>query len=142
MKVFDTSILVALFCAWHQDHLACLQAWQVALDESEIVLSAHSLVECYAVLTRLPPPHRLSAATSHQLIEANLRDKKLITLSVEDYWCVLRDCCDTQIAGGTIYDALIVKAAQVAGSRTIVTLNSKHFRRLAPDSIAVVAPEP
>lgn len=47
---------------------------------------------------------------------------------------------DREIAGGTVYDALIAEAAHRAGARSLVTLNRQHFERLAPEGLEIVEP--
>ena len=50
MITADTSVLVAGFASWHESHAAAREALRCAR------VVAHSLVETYSVLTRLPPP--------------------------------------------------------------------------------------
>jgi predicted nucleic acid-binding protein len=139
--LYDTSILIAAFCSWHQAHRPSLNHWLGMLDSDEDVLvAAHSLVECYSVLTRLPTPHRLSCSASFQLVQANLAERNLVSLAPEQYLETLADCERQQVGGGTVYDALIVKAAVVGGASSIVTLNARHFQRLAPSSVSVIEP--
>ena len=55
----DTSALVAAVSTWHERHDRTRTELQRRTDAGEeLVLAAHSLVETYAVLTRLPG-HRL-----------------------------------------------------------------------------------
>ncbi len=139
--LFDTSTLIAASCSWHESHQPCRDAWQDRLESgSAILAAAHSLVEVYSVLTRLPPPHRLSPATAHQLVRENLKDKQIVDLRARDYWSVLDDCCDSGIAGGTVYDALIVRAAILGKAEELITLNESHFLRLAPPTLKIRKP--
>lgn len=139
--LFDTSTLIAAFCSWHEFHDHCRDAWQKSLgSDCAILAAAHSLVEVYSVLTRLPPPHRLSPATAHQIVLKNLKDKQIIELSTRDYWSVLDDCSDSGISGGTVYDALIVRAAVVGRADELATLNESHFSRIAPPSLKIRKP--
>lgn len=119
--LYDTSTLIAAFCSWHQSHRPSLDHWLGALaSEEDVMVAAHSLVACYSVLTRLPAPHRMSCQASFQLIQANLADRNLLSLAPGQYLETLSDCNRQQVGGGTVNDALIVKAAVVGGASSIV----------------------
>ncbi|MFP3941926.1 MAG: hypothetical protein ACLF0P_16650 [Thermoanaerobaculia bacterium] len=45
-----------------------------------------------------------------------------------------------RVAGGAVYDALIAESAARAGADSIVTLNPRHFERVAPEGLLVVEP--
>src|SRR6184192_3362205 len=58
--LLDTSCLVAAVCSWHMHHEATAAEISRRLSRGEEpVMAAPALVEAYAVLTRLPAPHRL-----------------------------------------------------------------------------------
>ena len=44
------------------------------------------------------------------------------------------------MAGGAVYDAEIAEAAYRAGARRLLTLNRRHFERLAPEGLEIVEP--
>ena len=68
----DTSALVAAVSSWHEHHdRTCAEMERRKRGKEELVISAHSLAETYAVLTRLPAPHRLRATDAIALIESN-----------------------------------------------------------------------
>jgi predicted nucleic acid-binding protein len=60
MKVFlDTSVLVASVVQKHESHARAYAVLdRVHTEKDEGFISAHSLAEMYAVLTKLPPPSR------------------------------------------------------------------------------------
>ena len=95
--------------------------------DEQLVLAAHSLVETYSVLTRLPPPSRLRASDAIALIEANWRDAPVVHLTGDETWGVLRDAERRGVTGGRIYDMLIARAALKAGASTILTWNLRDF---------------
>ncbi len=139
--LFDTSCLVAAFCAWHESHERCRLAFSKAkAHDGALVVAAHTIIELYSVLSRLPAPHRLAPDVCYQIIQENLRVAHTVPATTQTYWDVLIGCRAKNISGGTVYDALIVQAAVIAKVQTIVTLNTKHFSRLVPDEIAVVSP--
>jgi hypothetical protein len=57
---------------------------------SQMIVAAPALVEAYAVLTRLPPPHRLSPQTALTLLENNfLKLATVIALNAKSYETLL-----------------------------------------------------
>jgi len=57
MIAVDTSVVVAAFASWHEAHA---QAAAVLVERPR--LPAPVALEAYAVLTRMPPPHRAEAS--------------------------------------------------------------------------------
>lgn len=137
----DTSCLIATLCGWHDQNLDATAFLNQAVDRGdELLVAAHTLVEAYSVLTRLPAPHRMSPAAAVDLLGQNVPAFRLVALQAEDYWPVLSDCAARGIAGGTVYDGLIAANATVGGADVLLTLNERHMRRVAGDSLEVVAP--
>ena len=56
-RCVDSGVMVAAFAPWHERHSDALR---LMVDKPRVV--AHSLVEAYSVLTRLPAPFRAPAA--------------------------------------------------------------------------------
>lgn len=127
-------------CAWHEHHASTHREIErrVAADEV-LVLAAHSLVETYAVLTRLPAPHRLRAEDALSLIESNWKNMPTISLTEDETWRVLRDAQQLGVVGGRTYDALIAATAVKAGASTLLTWNVRDFAPFS-DRISVLAP--
>ena len=85
------------------------------------------------VLTRMPLQPRISPALAVQLIKTNvLTTCEVIALSAGEYVTLLDHLAKTQVAGGAVYDAVLLHAAQKANVEQIVTLNEAHFRRVYP----------
>ena len=78
----DTSCMVAAVCGWHVQHAAAAAEIERRLDRGErMVIAAHAVAEAYAVLTRLPAPHRLAPADAWTLVRTNFVDNAaLVTL--------------------------------------------------------------
>jgi predicted nucleic acid-binding protein len=57
----------------------------------------------------------------------------VVALDPEEYITAIRDAAKLRIAGGTIYDALLVKCARKVGAQRIYTWNVLHFKLVAPD---------
>lgn len=138
MKVFlDTSVLVASVVEEHESHArthAVLDRVQAGKDEGFV--SAHSLAEVYAVLTKSPPPIRHSPEQALLSLEENvLRHFKIMGLTTGDYTALIREAALSGIQGGTIYDALLLRCAAKTGAEKVFTLNLRHFQTIAPGSI-------
>ncbi len=70
----DTSVIIAGRLRWHKFHSRARPALEAALDsENPVILPAHALVEAYSVLTRLPPPRRLTAEQTSAMLTESLR---------------------------------------------------------------------
>jgi predicted nucleic acid-binding protein len=138
----DSSILVAALASWHENHDESRTALERVMGPAgELVLPADVLVETYSVLTRLPSPHRLSPEDALRLLEENFADARTVALAATDTWRLLRTLAAAAVAGGAVYDARIVAAAVKGGAAQILTLNGRHFSRLAPDGLEIVVPE-
>jgi predicted nucleic acid-binding protein len=58
----------------------------------------------------------------------------VISLSASDYQVVLGRMASWGLTGGAAYDALHVRAAEVAGANALYTFNGRDFRRMAPEA--------
>ncbi len=136
----DTSCLVAAVCSWHEHHdRTRSEIERRATDGEELFLAAHSLAETYAVLTRLPSPHRLRAADAISLIEANWGQTRIVHLTGRETWRVIKEAERRGLVGGQTYDVLIAMAALKGGALTLVTWNLRNFASFE-DQVEVVAP--
>jgi predicted nucleic acid-binding protein len=139
----DTSCMVAALCSWHEHHERSARELERRLEAGEVLaVSAPTLVETYAVLTRLPSPHRLSPTDSLALLEANFLGDTVetVALAAEEYVRLLRSAPERGIAGGRTYDAVIVACAVAARADVILTFNERQFSQLADQSLQVVIP--
>ena len=136
----DTSALVAAVSSWHEHHdRTCAEIERRKDGNEELVVAAHSLAETYAVLTRLPAPHRLRAADAIALIESNWKDTPIMHLTGAETWSALHEAQRRAMVGGQMYDVLIAGVALKAEASTIITWNVRHYEAFAP-SIAVMSP--
>lgn len=138
----DTSILVAGLLSWHEHHRAASSLLVDLLESSEtIILPLHALAETYAVMTRLPAPHRLSPRDALQILERSLKARATVVgLDGEEGWHCLGNLVQAAIAGGTSYDGLILASARKGQATRIFTLNSSHFERLGIAEIEILTP--
>ena len=70
---------------------------------------------------------------AREVIKADVLDTcEVVALSTADYVTLLDHLANLGIAGGAIYDALLLHAAWKAGVDQVVTLNAHDFRRVYP----------
>jgi predicted nucleic acid-binding protein len=137
----DTSCIVAAVCAWHEHHSAAAGAIERRLTRGErLAVPAAALVEAYAVLTRLPPPHRLSPHDAWTLVETNfIAPATIVALTGPTYATLLRRLAKDAIAGGRTYDAVIAECAHQAKADAFLTFNPRHFDP-PPEGVSVIEP--
>ena len=138
----DSSCMVAAVCSWHEHHARALGELNRRLNrQEEMVVAAPALIETYAVLTRLPAPHRLSADDALALIEANfLRGVRSVALDSRSYERLLRGAPALEVRGGSTYDAVIAMCAIKASASVLLTFNERHFRRYSEEGLEVIVP--
>lgn len=138
----DTSCIVALVCAWHEHHGRARKEVERRLERGErMIAAAPALVEAYAVLTRLPPPHRLAPNDALTLLEANfLRQTRIVALDARSYRTLLRHAPAAGTVGGGIYDSVIAACGLRAKAAALLTFNEKHFAFLDERKLQVIVP--
>lgn len=134
--------MVAAVCTWHEHHERAIAEMEHRLAAREsLVVAAPALVEAYAVLTRLPPPHRLSPRDANALLETNfLAGGTLAVLDAKTYRSMLREAADHAVAGGRTYDWVIAACAKAARVKTLLTFNARDFLSFRMDSIELRIP--
>ncbi len=130
MKAFlDTSVLVSAFLGDHPHHRPSLDLL-AGCKPTEAACAAHSLLEVYSVLTRMPGKHRV---TSDQalLFVGNVREHlSLVALTAEESVTALEQFAAAGVSGGAIYDAHIAACALKSRATALYTWNTGHFSRL------------
>jgi predicted nucleic acid-binding protein len=127
--VLDTSVAVAAALPWHEAHAAA----RAASPESTRLI-AHVAIETYSVLTRLPPPQRVSAAVARDYL-AQTFEFPPVSLPADEYRRLLELAAADGITGGAVYDALVAATARHGGA-TLLTLDRRAagvYRRLDVD---------
>jgi predicted nucleic acid-binding protein len=137
----DTSCMIAAVCTWHEHHAAAAGEIERRLGRRErMAIPAPALVEAYAVLTRLPAPHRLAPADAWTLVNTNfVQGRRAVALTSRMYTDVLNDLVRRALAGGRAYDAVIAACARHAGADVLLTFNTRHFDP-APIGVLVIEP--
>jgi len=136
----DTSCIVACVCSWHVHHAQAVAEIEQRLAAKEkMATAAHAAAEAYAVLTRLPAPHRLAPADALALIDGNFLDGA-VALDAGGYRKLLRQVGAEGISGGRTYDAIIAECALRAKAAALLTFNARHFTNLETAGVQVVVP--
>ena len=137
----DSSSMVAAVCSWHERHAVVAAEIERRLDaRGRLAIPAHALVEAYAVLTRLPAPHRVAPADAWALLAANfVEPAEVVALEGPAHAALLARLAEAGTGGGRTYDALIAEQATVAGADVLLTLNPRHFEPL-PSRVTVIEP--
>lgn len=139
----DTSIIVAALLGWHESHEPALQALAATgTDRADrLIVPAPALVEAYAVMTRLPAPHRLAPADALDLLAGSFEHKaEVIALDETETWRFLHAAAREGLAGGRAYDALILQCARKARAARFLTLDRRDFERFDVAGIEIVVP--
>ncbi len=134
---FDTTVLVA---ASERSHPHYAQAWpalrRVATGADHGFISAHSITEVYASLTRLPVQPRIHPVEASRIITDNILPHfEVIPIVKSDYLAALRSMTSGGWSGAKIYDALLLCGAAKCNPDRIYTFNLGDFRLLAPASL-------
>lgn len=133
--------MVAAVCAWHEHHDQAAREIEGRLRRGEkMLIAGPTLIESYSVLTRLPPPHRLSPVDALALLDANFMRAKIIALDGRSYVTLLRRAADDGIAGGQTYDAVIAACVLKGKAHALLTFNADHFRSPAERGMNIVVP--
>ncbi len=79
------------------------------------------------MLTRLPPPHRISPKIARQWLAQRFGQAPVLVLPAEGYEEFLDGAVASGIAGGGIYDALVGATVRAAGA-TLLTFDRRAAR--------------
>ena len=124
----------------HQHHQLTVREFSRQQDAQNVV-SVHSLLECFSVITRFPPPLRVTTRTAVRLLRTNLEDHlKVADVTPADAWAAIEEVRLGELGGGSVYDAAIAQSVARAGASVLFTWNVKDFLRVAPAGLQVRAP--
>jgi predicted nucleic acid-binding protein len=129
MKIgVDSSVLIAGVHANHPRHAAAA-TWLIRnIPLHELLVAHHSILETYAVLTRLPGDFRVTGAEAKQLLEATIKtNMQVAEFNASSIW----DCIDSVVnhsaVGGNSYDVFIAGILYRSGAEAVATFNTRHF---------------
>ena len=143
MKVcFDTSVLVTALVDQLPNHKVAFDCLVEACSRSaRPVISTHAIAECYATLTALPLPRRISPIDARVMIFEGLENKlSILPLSHGSYKLAISRVSSRGLASGVVYDALHLQCAESAGCTHLYTFNLTHFLRLDPQGVRILSP--
>ena len=129
---FDTSVLVPVFYGDHMHHEAGLELF-IQFDKTTGCCGAHSLVEIYSTLTRMPGKYRVSGEQAMLFIGAVRQRLSIIALNDDEYADALETSAARKIMGGGIYDAILAHCALKAKAEVIYTWNERHYALCGPE---------
>jgi predicted nucleic acid-binding protein len=138
----DTNVIVAAHLVWHERHQEALAALEDALERGRLLLSVHTLLEAYAVMTRLPAPHRLHPRDAYRLLyDTFYKAAEIGWLDETELWRLLEMLKEQGLAGGKTYDAYILACAIKVKADTFVTFNRRDFEiQLSDDETEIIEP--
>lgn len=132
MKAFlDTSVLVPAFYGDHQHHAKSLDLL-TGLAKEDGGCGAHSLVEVYSTLTRMPGKYRVTGEQAMLFIGDIRQRLTVVALAAEEIAEMLEESAALGVVGGAIYDALLARCALKAGARSLYTWNLRHYEQCGP----------
>jgi predicted nucleic acid-binding protein len=142
MKVgVDTSCLVPLISSWHEYHEPTVSALESLRTTTDLVVAAHSLLECFAVLTRLPERIRITSREALQRLNENFASNfQVIGIDPDACWSAIRHLSDRDLRGGLVYDAIIAYSCARAGATMLLTWDVQDFMRVAPPGLRIQDP--
>jgi predicted nucleic acid-binding protein len=132
ISFFDTNVLVSAAESSHRHHDRAFRCLEHATRPTAYC-GVHTLAEVYATLTRLPVRPPLRPEQCLVFIEELTERLTVVSLTAAEYLTTIRRAADAGLAGGIIYDALLLACARKCGADVIYTFNTDHFTRIAPD---------
>lgn len=138
----DTSYLVPLLAEEHIFHEPTRSEWERLKRQGVIfVVPCHALLECFSVLTRMPPPYRRAPGETERMLHENFaRETELPGVASDAVWTCVRELAAAGLGGGDIYDAVIARSSFEAGAAVLLSWNVKDFLRVAPSGLEVLTP--
>jgi predicted nucleic acid-binding protein len=128
----DSSVLVAGVHANHPLH-AVAAGWLIKnIPLHELIVSHHSILETYAVLTRLPGELRLTGPEAKRLLESTVKpNMRVADFSSSSIWDCIESLVNHSALGGRSYDVFIAEILRKSGVQSIATINTRHFSEFA-----------
>lgn len=109
MTALNSSVVVPALIEWHEAHDPA------RLAAAGASVPAHALIESYAVLTRLPGPHRLSPEVAAELLDAWFPPDLVLHPKPSVAAGLPARLAAAGISGGATYDALVGLTAAEEG---------------------------
>ena len=138
----DSDCIIAALDPQHPHHHRAWSAIASRLERGHrMVLVGHKLLEAYAVLTRLPLPHRVSPLDAWNAIKGTfVSTGTVVGLTPEAYLALMGTLAEQGIAGGQVYDTAIAACAWLNGADSILAFNERHFQRFVGNGLSIEVP--
>ena len=134
---FDTGVLLAASERSHPQYGPARQAMlRVVSGADKGFVSAHTIAELYAALTRLPVQPRIQPVEALQIVNENVLPYfESVSIKRKDYIEALQAVASRGWSGEKIHDALVLGCAAKCDPDRIYTFNLADFRLLTPESL-------
>lgn len=138
----DTSCLVPLFAEEHFSHEPTrIEYERLERGNAQFIVACHALLECFSVLTRMPPPYRRTPEETERILRESFgRDVALPGVDSPLTWSSVREVVAAGLFGGKVYDAVIARATFAAGASVLLTWNPRDFLRVSPAGLEILTP--
>jgi predicted nucleic acid-binding protein len=137
---FDTTVLVAASEKGHPHYAQARPALhRVAKGQDKGFMSAHSIAEVYAALTRLSVQPRIHPLEAVRILTDNILPHfEIIPIDKEDYVAALSSVGNAGWSGPKIYHALLLRCAAKRAVERIYTFNLGDFKQLASPRLQTI----
>ncbi|MFA5014702.1 MAG: VapC toxin family PIN domain ribonuclease [Actinomycetota bacterium] len=134
-------MIIAAFINAHPRHENSLHWLQrVKKKEIEGIISVHSLIESYSILTTLPLSPKIYPSLAINLIKENiLKNFVVVKYNTDDYSKLLDELSSSNIIGGASYNGLILYAARKMNIERILILNVNDFLKISPQLAKIIS---
>jgi predicted nucleic acid-binding protein len=136
----DASVIIAALVAWHERHQPAAAAIETALGRKRLVIPVPSLIESYAILTKLPAQHRLAHADAFHLLRSSFSTARTAAPRTRDTWSMLRRFSVAPTGGNDVYDAVMMQVVIESGAKTLLTFRRRELERLGATGVELVEP--
>ncbi len=136
---WDTNCLLAILSARDENHRQTKATYDRHSGDRQLI-SVHSWLECFSVLTRRPKPWRISPKDAIKTLELSFGHMKVVGLEVIGARSAMQAVQDAGFGGGAVYDAAIAQSVAASGATVFYTWNLRHF--VGPTSAGLDVREP
>src|SRR5579871_123732 len=109
-------------------------------DGAEFVVTDHTVLEAFSVLSRSPAPIGIEPKLAEWLLKERLKAVAIAPMRAGFAWDTIRHTLAHGFWGGRVYDAAIALSSYEAGARMFLTWNTRRFRSIAPVGLEVREP--
>lgn len=127
----DSSIIISAVHFNHPLHPVSANWMENNLDLHDLITSHHSVLEAYAVLTRLPSDLRVTPTEARDIIKGSIFEHvQIADFSSYQMWDILESIIEKPAIGGQSYDGFILEIMKMNRVDGFATFNSSRFEAL------------